>query len=143
MPALTEVILALTIVVLTALLTVLGIEVFYILKDIRKLLDRATHVMDDAEQIAGHIKKPTEMVASITHGAELFTKLFDAAKTQAATEIKSEPKKEPVVIVEQKYTRETMDDEFEPVEIKRQPMPQPQSPTLGRRYFRMPRRPVS
>lgn len=132
----TQVIVAVTIVILTSLLTVLGIEVFYILKDVRKMLDRVNGALDDAEEIIDHVKKPTQMIASISHSAELVGKILETIKPA------EQPKAEPVThtIVVEKHISEP---EAIEAKVQEKQMPVQNPATLGRRFFRMPRRPVS
>lgn len=142
-----QVILVLTIVVLTALLTVIGIEVFYILKDVRRLIDRVHNLVGDAEHVVDNVKKPTQMIASIGQSADILTKLFDIVKRHEESKAIAEPREEkitykPEVIIED---RPRMEPQM--VETPLEPAPHPimtqkTSATLGRRFFRM-RRPAS
>lgn len=144
-----QVILVLTIVVLTALLTVIGIEVFYILKDVRRLIDRVHNLVGDAEHIVDNVKKPTQMIASIGQSAELLTKLFDIVKRHEETQVITESKEEkpsyksdlykPEMIIEQRPSQIPTD---RPQTLEHPIMTQ-KTPALGRRFFRMPRRPAS
>ncbi len=132
-----QVVLVLTIVVLTALLTVLGIEVFYILKDVRRILDRVNNVVNDAEHVVTNIKKPAEMIGGIAHSADLLSKLFEMVKHHEANKQEHLP-----VVVEQKHRAIESEDLAEDETEYKQPINQKQV-SLGRRFFRIPRRPVS
>lgn len=135
-----QVALVVVVIILTALLTVLGIEVFYILKDIRRIIDRVHNVLGDAEQVVSNVKKPTEVLSSLSHSAEILTKLFEVVKNH---EDNGKPKQEEVV------RQEKATVVFEEPIVRESPRPKPreEAPTqpisLGRRFFRMPRRPVS
>lgn len=136
-----QVALVVVVIILTALLTVLGIEVFYILKDIRRIIDRVHNVLGDAEQVVNNVKKPTEVLSSLSHSAEILTKLFEVVKNH---EDNGKPKHEeivhqekPTVMFEESIVRESPPMPKAREETPAQPM------ALGRRFFRMPRRPVS
>jgi len=131
-----QVILVLTIVIITALLTVLGIEVFYILKDVRKMLDRVNGVIGDAEHVVNNVKKPTEMIAGVAHSAELLSKLFEMVKSH------EDSKQAPMqIVVEEKPRVSDMREEIrQPIRQESEQPSMPKPMTLGRRFFRMPRR---
>ncbi|HQY42433.1 MAG TPA: hypothetical protein PLA14_11695 [Ferruginibacter sp.] len=59
-----QLILLLVIVVLAVLLVVLGIQVFYILKDLRNTLSKANRVLDNAGSISELEEKITAIVAT-------------------------------------------------------------------------------
>lgn len=143
MPDVVQIVLALTIVILTALLTVLGIEVFYILKDLRRILDRATNVLLDAEQVVQNVKKPTEVVASLTHSADILSHLYQVVKKQEISQPQEAPvaKEQPqIIVVEQAY--EPPVEQESPRIIVQEQSPQ-SSLTVNRRFFRSPRRTAS
>lgn len=132
-----QVALVLVIVILTALLTVIGIEVFYILKDVRKLMDRVNGVLGDAEQVVSNIKKPTEVISSLSHSADILTKLFEVIK------IHEQDKKEQPVPQAQEKPMIVEEDMMHHAQPAKPSMQTPPSVSLGRRFFRIPRRPVS
>ncbi len=61
------------IIVLTIFLVVVGIQVFFTLKELRKSLKKANKLMDDADDIVSQVKKPIEtagnLVTALTAGA--------------------------------------------------------------------------
>ncbi len=59
-------ILLLVIVLLTALLLVLGVQVFFILRDLRKTVGKANKVLDNADVITESVSAPLESIASLT-----------------------------------------------------------------------------
>lgn len=63
-----QLVLLLVIITLTILLVVLGIQVFHILKDIRKTLTKANHVLENAGSITDNISGPLESLSAITAG---------------------------------------------------------------------------
>lgn len=63
-----QLVLLLVIVGLTVLLVVLGIQVFYILKDIRKTLEKANHVLDNAGSITDNVTGPINTIATLATG---------------------------------------------------------------------------
>jgi hypothetical protein len=58
----------LVIIVLTILLVVLGIQVFFILRELRKTIDKANKVLDDTGVITESVSKPISSLSSLTMG---------------------------------------------------------------------------
>lgn len=58
------------ILLLAILLSILGIQVFLILKDLKKSLDKIDLILGDARNIAEDIKKPIQAVASVASNVE-------------------------------------------------------------------------
>lgn len=69
----TQAVILSVIVVLAIFLVVIGIQVFFTLKDLRKSLKKANRLMEDADNIVSQIKKPVEtagnMLTALTAGA--------------------------------------------------------------------------
>lgn len=63
-----QLILLLVIVGLTVLLVVLGIQVFYILRDLRKMIEKANHVLDNAGSISDNITGPISTFSTLASG---------------------------------------------------------------------------
>jgi Na+/proline symporter len=61
-------VLLLVIIILTVLLLVLGIQVFFILKELRQTLGKANKVLDNAESITHNITGPISHFSSISSG---------------------------------------------------------------------------
>lgn len=61
-----QTILLLVIVILAVLFLVLGIQVFFILKDFRKTISKANKVLDDASLISETVSKPVSFLGSQT-----------------------------------------------------------------------------
>ena len=61
----------LIIIVLTILLVVLGTQVFFVLKELRKTLDKLNKVLDDAGLITESVSKPISSLSSLTEGLKL------------------------------------------------------------------------
>lgn len=63
----------LVIIVLTILLLVLGIQVFFILRELRKTIDKANKVLDDTgvitESVSGPISSLSTLVMGVKTGA--------------------------------------------------------------------------
>ncbi len=57
--------------ILSILLLVLGIQVFFILREMRNTISRANKVLDDAGIISGSISKPVESFSTILSGVNL------------------------------------------------------------------------
>lgn len=63
-----QLVLLLVIVILTILLVVLGVQVFFILKDLRKTIMKANKVLDNAGLITDNISAPVETLSSMVSG---------------------------------------------------------------------------
>lgn len=61
-----QIALILLIVVLGVFLSVLGIQVFFILKDLKKSLIKLDKVLDDAQNIATDLEKPAKAASQVT-----------------------------------------------------------------------------
>ena len=73
----------LVITVLTILLIVLGIQVFFILRELRKTLEKANKVLDDTGIITESVSKPIASLSSLTMGLKTgasIARLFDKKK---------------------------------------------------------------
>lgn len=60
-----QLVLLLVIIVLTALLVILGIQVYFILKDVRKTLTKMNTVLDNAGSITENVSGPISSVATL------------------------------------------------------------------------------
>lgn len=58
----------LVIIVLTILLLILGIQVFFILRELRKTIEKANKVLDDTGVITESVSKPISSLSSLTMG---------------------------------------------------------------------------
>jgi len=58
----------LVIIALTVLLLILGIQVFFILRELRKTLEKANKVLDDTGVITESVSKPISSLSSLTTG---------------------------------------------------------------------------
>ncbi|MBP9719270.1 MAG: hypothetical protein KBD46_02280 [Candidatus Levybacteria bacterium] len=63
----TEVVLLLVLSILTILLVVLGIQVYFILKEFRKTVIKANRVLDDTEQITKNVSGPIASLSSLSN----------------------------------------------------------------------------
>ena len=59
------------VVVLTILLVVLGVQIFFILKDIRKTIRKANSVLDDTQVITESVAGPIASISNFTAGIKL------------------------------------------------------------------------
>lgn len=65
-------VLLLTVVsVLTLLLVVLGLQVFFILREVKNTISKANKVLDDAGVISGSISRPVESLSTVMSGIKL------------------------------------------------------------------------
>ena len=65
----------LVIIILTILLLVLGIQVFFILRELRKTIDKANKVLDDTGVITESVSKPISSLSSLTMGLKTGARL--------------------------------------------------------------------
>ncbi|OGH17572.1 MAG: hypothetical protein A3C22_01745 [Candidatus Levybacteria bacterium RIFCSPHIGHO2_02_FULL_37_10] len=63
-----QIILIIVIVLLTILLAVLGVQVFFILKEFRKTVSKANKVLDNTNNIAQNVSAPLTSLSSIAAG---------------------------------------------------------------------------
>jgi len=61
----TQAVLLSVIVVLTIFLVVIGIQAFFVLKDLRKTLNKMNRLVDDTDSIMEQVKKPVESAGHI------------------------------------------------------------------------------
>ena len=61
----TQIVLLSVIIVLTIFLVVIGFQVFFVLKDLRKTLFRLNRLFDNADDLVGQVKKPIESAGNI------------------------------------------------------------------------------
>lgn len=63
------------IIVFSIIFVVLGFQMFFVLRDLRKTMFRLNRLFDDADDLVGQVKKPIEqagqMVTALTAGAGL------------------------------------------------------------------------
>lgn len=78
-----QVVLFLVIIILTVLLVVLGIQVFFILRELRKTVDRANKILEDASEITESVRKPVSSLSSLAMGLKTgatIAKIFQGSK---------------------------------------------------------------
>lgn len=63
-----QILLFIVIIILTLLLLVLGIQVFFILKDLRKTITKANKVLDNTGDITQSVSQPLTSLSSILMG---------------------------------------------------------------------------
>lgn len=75
----TQIVLLAVIIVLAIALVFLGIQVYFVLKDLRKTLFRMNRLFDDANELVAEVKKPIEKAGSfftaVTTGANIINLL--------------------------------------------------------------------
>jgi predicted PurR-regulated permease PerM len=65
-----QMVLLVVILVLTGLLVVLGIQVFYILRELRDTISKTNKVLDHADSISENIDVPLSALSSLVVGAK-------------------------------------------------------------------------
>src|SRR3989339_1806451 len=74
---LTQVILVVVITTLTILLTFIGIQVVYILKDLRETLQKVNKIVGQAESLTTAISKPITGISSLVEGIQSSMKIAE------------------------------------------------------------------
>lgn len=78
-----QIVLFLVIIILTILLVVLGAQVFFILRELRKTVERANKILEDASQITESVKKPVASFSTLAMGLKTgatIAKIFGKTK---------------------------------------------------------------
>lgn len=83
-----QIILLLVIVTLAALLLILGVQVFFILREVRKTVMKANTVLDDTGAIAKSVTGPITSVASLVQGVSTGAVVGKVVKTLLHTFMK-------------------------------------------------------
>ncbi|MGH7204563.1 MAG: hypothetical protein ACREHC_09060 [Candidatus Levyibacteriota bacterium] len=65
-----QLVLLIVILVLTTLLVVLGIQVFFILKELRQTITKTNRVLDNADAITENIEAPLSALSSLALGVK-------------------------------------------------------------------------
>lgn len=84
-----QIVLLTVVVVLTILLILLGIQVFFILKELRKSVEKANKILDDAATISQSISTPISNFSNIISGIKTgvtIAKLFGLKKKKSKEE---------------------------------------------------------
>ena len=63
-----QTVLFLVVIILTLLLLILGIQVFFILRELRKTIAKANKVLDDTGMITESVSKPISSLSTLTMG---------------------------------------------------------------------------
>lgn len=66
-----QILLIVVVGVLTLLLVLLGIQVFFILREVKSTLSKANKVLDDAGVISESISRPVESLSTVVSGIKL------------------------------------------------------------------------
>lgn len=74
-----QLILLLVIITLTVLLVILGVQVFYILRDLRQTVKKTNKILDNADSITEGIEGPISAISSFVLGAKA-TSLLSIAR---------------------------------------------------------------
>lgn len=90
-----QIILLIVIVILAILLTVLGVQVFLILREIRKTVEKANKVLDDAGVIAKSIAEPVSSLSSLVMGIKSGISIANWIKKTYSSFLEHTPHKEP------------------------------------------------
>ena len=89
-----QIILVIVIVVLAILLVVLGIQVFFILKELRKTVAKTNRVLDDTEVITESIAEPISSLSNVGTTIRAATSLINMFLGKAETTVRKERREE-------------------------------------------------
>lgn len=65
-----QIILLLVVIILTVILVVLGIQVFYVLRELRGTLVKTNKILDRANQFTENISNPINTISSVLSGVK-------------------------------------------------------------------------
>lgn len=85
-----QVVLVFVIAVLTVLLLVLGIQVFFILRELRHTVSKANKVLDDTGLITESVSKPISSLSTIVSGVKLGALIAQRLKPKKKPKSKEE-----------------------------------------------------
>lgn len=68
-----QTVLLVVVVVLTILLIVLGVQVFFILREVKKTVSKANKVLDDTSLITESVSRPLSSMSTLSNGLKLGT----------------------------------------------------------------------
>lgn len=91
---LTQVLLVIIITVLTVLLSFIGIQIFYILKEIKKTIEKVNKMLDDAGVITESIAQPIAGLGGMLDGLKSSVKAIDAIGSFLSRRKKKEEQEE-------------------------------------------------
>ena len=80
-----QIVLLFVIVLLTILLVVLGVQVFFILKELRKTIFRATRILENTEVITESVSEPMSFISTFlfsTKTISILSKLLKGKKKE-------------------------------------------------------------
>jgi len=91
---LTQLLLLVIIVILTTLLVVVGIQVFLLIRDLRKTLKKIDLITQEASEVSGKIKSAISSILEMRLNIKTFSKIVSFLKEK--TKDRDEEKKEDV-----------------------------------------------
>lgn len=96
----TQVLLATVVTILTGLLVFVGVQVFFILRDVQKTIKKANKILDDAGIVSDTVVKPIVGVASFVEGLKGIKGIVDLLHDKAVPSKKVERKAKELLPVE-------------------------------------------
>jgi len=91
---LTQLVLFAVIIILTILLVVIGIQVFLVLKDLRRAVKKIDLVAGEASEVSSKIKGAIDTVLDVKLGVHTFSKVVSFLKEKTKDEEKKEHERE-------------------------------------------------
>ncbi|OGH10310.1 MAG: hypothetical protein A2857_02595 [Candidatus Levybacteria bacterium RIFCSPHIGHO2_01_FULL_36_15] len=75
-----QAVLLVVIVLLTVLLFVLGVQIFFILKEFKKTVERTNRILDVAESITEAVVEPVSFISTLLLGVKTISKFLKSTK---------------------------------------------------------------
>lgn len=76
----TQILLVIVVIVLTILSTAIGLQIFYILKEFRKSVEKINKILDDCGVASGSVAKSIAGITGLTAGLRTILSLFGMFK---------------------------------------------------------------
>lgn len=71
-----QIVLLIVVVILSILLVALGVQVFFILRDLRSTIAKANEVLDDTKNITENVSRPISFLSTLVASGKFISKLI-------------------------------------------------------------------
>ena len=89
-----QVLLIIVITTLTIILTLIGIQIIYILREVKKSLEKINNMLEDAEMVTKSIAHPIAGLGGVIEGLKTSTKAIETITKLFSRKKKKRPKEE-------------------------------------------------
>lgn len=101
----TQILLFSVVTVLTILLVAVGVQVFFILREAKKALEKTNKILEDASFVSGAVAKPVAGLASFVDGLKSIRDLIDLVSQRSRQESLGEYEQESLQEGEKEHTQ--------------------------------------